>query len=57
VRAPSCMVADALTKVVMTDGKTSAPLLHKCDAGALYVAADGEVHITPEWRDGAVLAA
>ncbi len=57
VRAPSCMVADALTKVVMTGGKTSAPLLRHFAASALFIAADGAVHITPEWRDAAGLAA
>ncbi len=57
VRAPSCLLADALTKIVMIGGESSAPLLRQFDAGALFVAADGEVYITPEWRDAAVLAA
>jgi thiamine biosynthesis lipoprotein len=57
VRAPSCLLADALTKVVMTGGQSSAPLLRQFAASALFVAADGEVHITAEWRDAAVLAA
>jgi len=57
VRAPSCMVADALTKVVMTGGEASAPLLRQFATGALFVSAGGEVYITPEWRDAAVLAA
>jgi thiamine biosynthesis lipoprotein len=57
VRASSCLFADALTKVVMTGGKTSAPLLRHFGASALFVAADGAVHITPEWRDAASLAA
>lgn len=57
VRAPSCLFADALTKVVMTGGQSSAPLLRQFDAGALLVSADGEIYITPEWRDAAVLAA
>ena len=57
VRAPSCLLADALTKVVMTGGQSSASLLRQFGASALFVAADGEVHITPEWRDAAVLAA
>jgi hypothetical protein len=32
-------------------------LLRQFDAGALFVSAEGEVYITPEWRDAAVLAA
>jgi FAD:protein FMN transferase len=57
VRAPSCLFADALTKIVMTGGKNSAALLRQFGASALFIAADGTVHITPEWRDAAVLAA
>jgi thiamine biosynthesis lipoprotein len=57
VRASSCLFADALTKVAMIRGHSSASLLRQFDAGALFVAADGEVYITPEWRDAAVLAA
>lgn len=57
VRASSCLFADALTKIVIVGGSSAAPLLRQFDAGALFVAADGEVYITPEWRDAAVLAA
>ena len=57
VRASSCQFADALTKVVTVGGPSAASLLRQFDAGALFVAADGEVYITPEWRDAAVLAA
>jgi thiamine biosynthesis lipoprotein len=57
VRASCCLFADALTKVAMIGGHSSASLLRQFDAGALFVAADGEVYITPEWRDAAVLAA
>jgi FAD:protein FMN transferase len=57
VRAPSCLFADALTKVVIVGGPSAAPLLRQFDAGALFVSAEGEVYITPEWRDAAVLAA
>jgi FAD:protein FMN transferase len=57
VRAPSCLLADALTKVVMTGGQSSAHLLRQFGATALFVAADGKVYTTPEWRDAAVLAA
>ncbi|HEY4848771.1 MAG TPA: FAD:protein FMN transferase [Methylocella sp.] len=57
VRAPSCLFADALTKVVIVGGPSAASLLRQFGASALFVAADGAVHITPEWRDAAVLAA
>jgi thiamine biosynthesis lipoprotein len=57
VRAPSCLLADALTKVVMAGGPYAAPVLRQFDADALFVSAEGEVYITPEWRDAAVLAA
>lgn len=57
VRAPSCVWADALTKIVMTGAETSASLLRAFDASALFVSADGEVYSTVEWHDAAVLAA
>jgi FAD:protein FMN transferase len=57
VRAPSCLFADALTKAVMIGGEASAPLLRPFAAAALFVSAEGEVYITPEWRDAASLAA
>lgn len=57
VRAPSCLLADALTKIVMTGAEASAPLLRQFGASALFVAADGEVRISSEWQDAAVLAA
>jgi FAD:protein FMN transferase len=53
VRAPSCMVADALTKVVMICGtQAAAPLAHYC-ASAIFVSADGDVRATTDWQ-GAV---
>jgi len=57
VRAPSCLFADTLTNVVMAGGPSAAPLLRQFDAGALFVSVEGEIYITPEWRDAAVLAA
>lgn len=57
VRAPSCLVADALTKVVMIAGLESLPILRRFDAGALVVLADGEIHVTEQWQDDVVLAA
>jgi thiamine biosynthesis lipoprotein len=52
VRATSCMIADALTKVVMLTGESAAPLLARYEASALFVSADGDVSATREWSDG-----
>lgn len=57
VRAPSCMIADALTKVVMITGKQSERLLHRYHADALFVVESGDVWITPDWQDAVRLAA
>lgn len=57
VRAPSCMLADALTKAVMIQGTASAPLLERYNAGALMILADGDAHISPGWLREAQLAA
>ena len=51
VRASSCMIADALTKVVTISGERAAGLLKTYQASALFVSAAGDVHITPEWQD------
>ena len=57
VRAPSCLIADALTKVVMVAGAVSGDLLDEFRASALVVLADGEVRVTRSWRDAVRLAA
>lgn len=57
VKAHSCLLADALTKVVMLGGLTSASVLRHYGASAVLVSAEGEVYATPEWNDSAVLAA
>jgi len=57
VRAPSCMIADALTKVVMIDGEAASPLLEHYRASALLVLPSGEVRATADWQDGIRLAA
>jgi thiamine biosynthesis lipoprotein len=57
VCAPSCMMADALTKIVIIMAESSAPMLRQFGASALFVTADGEVRVSPEWQDAAVLAA
>lgn len=52
VRAPSCMIADALTKVVMLSGESAAPLLARYSASALFVSAGRDIRATREWSDG-----
>lgn len=50
VRAPTCILADGLTKVVMVAGETAAPLLDDLAAAALMVRHDGEIVVTPAWQ-------
>jgi FAD:protein FMN transferase len=57
VRAPSCMLADALTKVATIAGERAMALLKRCRASALLVSACGDVCVTPEWQDGICAAA
>jgi FAD:protein FMN transferase len=57
VCAPSCMVADALTKIVMISGTGSLALLEHYRASALLVSTDGDVRITPDWHHAASRAA
>ena len=56
VRAPSCLIADALTKIVMLAGTGSAGLLELYDASALLISAD-DVQISPDWQHAVHLAA
>jgi FAD:protein FMN transferase len=51
VCAPSCIIADALTKIVLISGKKAAGLLKAYAASALIVSAAGDVHITSEWQN------
>jgi len=51
VRAPSCIVADALTKIVMIRGEHAAGILKTYQASALLVSAAGDIRVTPEWQD------
>jgi FAD:protein FMN transferase len=51
VRAPSCMIADALTKVVMIVGTDAGELLAHYGAGALLVSPGDDVQITPNLSD------
>jgi thiamine biosynthesis lipoprotein len=50
VCAPSCMVADALTKVVMVAGKRAAAPLACFHASAIFVSTDGDIHTTCDWQ-------
>jgi FAD:protein FMN transferase len=43
VRAPTCLVADALTKVVMILGRRSAPILRAHAASGFWITAQGDV--------------
>jgi len=51
VRAPSCMIADALTKVVMVSGTDADELLTHYDAGALLVEQGGDIQSTSNLSD------
>ena len=57
VRARSCMMADALTKIVMISGADAGSLLELYNASALLITADGEVRISPDWQNAVHLAA
>jgi thiamine biosynthesis lipoprotein len=56
VLAPSCMMADALTKVVMVAGPSAINLLEHCRAGALLVSAAGDIQMTPDFQGAVSLA-
>jgi FAD:protein FMN transferase len=57
VRAPSCLIADALTKVVMIAGSAAAALLEQYQASALVVLPSGDVEMTQDLRSAVCLAA
>jgi thiamine biosynthesis lipoprotein len=57
IRAPSCMIADALTKIVMIAGENAAHLLQHYGASALLVLRSGGVRLSPDWHDAVRLAA
>jgi thiamine biosynthesis lipoprotein len=57
VRASCCMIADALTKIVMIAGTEAAELLEHHNASALLISTDGDVQITPDWHHAVYLAA
>jgi FAD:protein FMN transferase len=57
VRAPTCMIADALTKVAMIAGQGASGLLQRYGASALLILESGDVWVTPDWQDTVRLAA
>jgi len=57
VRAPSCLIADALTKVVIAEGPAAADLLDHYRAGALVISAAGDVEMTENLQGAVRLAA
>jgi len=57
VVAPTCLIADALTKVVMISGVRALPLLDRFNAGAMMVEHRGEVRVTSNWNSLVSLAA
>ncbi|MDE2061467.1 MAG: FAD:protein FMN transferase [Bradyrhizobium sp.] len=57
VRAASCMIADALTKVVMIAGTGATELIEQYSASALLIGSDRGLQITPDWQHAVHLAA
>ncbi|QGM48204.1 FAD:protein FMN transferase [Methylocystis heyeri] len=51
VRASSCMVADALTKVVMLRGERASASLKYFSASALFVRGETDVLATSDWQE------
>jgi FAD:protein FMN transferase len=57
VRAPSCMIADALTKVIMLGGRDASEVLEHYGASGLFMTNNGDVLATADWEDVHTLAA
>jgi thiamine biosynthesis lipoprotein len=57
VRARRCMVADALTKIVMIAGEAASPVLAAYEASALFISQDGDLRVSANWQDAVRLAA
>jgi thiamine biosynthesis lipoprotein len=57
VCAPTCMTADALTKVVMLAGTAATPVLERHHASALMVLADGSIEMADDLAGAVYLAA
>ena len=57
VRASTCVIADALTKIVMIMGKASTAPLEHYGASAMFISARGHIHVTANWPEAVHLAA
>ena len=57
VRAPSCVIADALTKIVMIAGAQAGDLIAHYQASALIMSADGSLQISSDFHHAVHLAA
>jgi FAD:protein FMN transferase len=57
VRANRCMIADALTKVVMVTGEAASPILAQYGASALFLSPDGDLRVSGNWQNAVRLAA
>jgi FAD:protein FMN transferase len=57
VCAGRCMVADALTKVVMIAGEAAASVLAEYGASAVFVSQDGDLRVSANWQNAVRLAA
>lgn len=57
VRAPSCTMADALTKVVMIEGESALAVLDHYSASAVFSLPDGALTMTSDWADALQLVA
>jgi FAD:protein FMN transferase len=57
IRAPSCLIADALTKVVMIAGPAVTALLEQYQASALLVFSAGDIEMTQDLQSAVCLAA
>jgi FAD:protein FMN transferase len=55
--ASTCVIADALTKVVMNAGENAGTVLEHYGADALFVSSHGDAHLTPNWKNEVHLAA
>jgi FAD:protein FMN transferase len=57
VCAAACVIADALTKVVMNAGEDAGTVLEHYEADALFVSSHGDACVTANWKNEVHLAA
>jgi thiamine biosynthesis lipoprotein len=57
VCASRCVIADALTKIVMNAGEGAGAVLEHYGADALFVSSHGDAHMTANWKNEVHLAA